>query len=136
VDIDELLGRLSDVRKIGPQAWRARCPAHGGRSLQLKLENDGRILLWCWGCGGSEPPLRALGLTLAALFPEGPKDHHFAPVRRRTSALEVLDLARHECLVASMIITDGLERELTQKERDRLLSAAHRLLELHSESAR
>src|SRR5882762_4853451 len=69
--LDEFLDRLSGVEGHGEQ-YAARCPAHedARASLSLTAGTDGRILLKCHAGCTSEAVVRALGLTLADLFPD------------------------------------------------------------------
>lgn len=39
---------LGDAQRKG-RAWRCRCPLHGGRSLELRDGDGGRVLATCWG---------------------------------------------------------------------------------------
>jgi hypothetical protein len=66
------LSRLQGVRQRG-DGWRADCPnghqkAHG--SLAITEAADGRVMLHCFACGDTPGILRALGLEMAALFPD------------------------------------------------------------------
>jgi hypothetical protein len=68
---DELLSRLSKVRKGSNGNYMACCPAHEDRaaSLAIKEGNDGAILINCFaGCGAHEV-LDALGVTWSDLYP-------------------------------------------------------------------
>jgi len=69
MSVEELLGRLKDVRQTGPNQWQARCPAHDDRKPSLSIKVDsGQILLYCHaGCNTTEI-LHVLGLTEADLF--------------------------------------------------------------------
>ena len=65
-----LLDRLEHVTKYGT-GWRAKCPAHDGKStssLSIAAADDGRILIHCFG--GCEPLaiVHAVGLELSDLF--------------------------------------------------------------------
>jgi hypothetical protein len=69
-----LLAKLNGVRPLG-DGYQARCPAHGDNdpSLSLNEGDDGRALLHCHAGCTAEEIVGALGLTLADLFPDGPK---------------------------------------------------------------
>lgn len=69
---DDLLSRLSKVRKMGPDRWMACCPAHGDKSPSLSIRecSDGRVLIHCWTGCSTESIIDAIGLTFDALFPE------------------------------------------------------------------
>lgn len=65
----QLLGRLEGVITTG-KGWRARCPAHGGRSASLAITqgDNGTLLVHCFaGCQVSDV-LGAVGLQIADLF--------------------------------------------------------------------
>jgi hypothetical protein len=60
----EIAAALGEARREG-RAWRCRCPLHGGRSLELRDGDAGRVLATCWaGCDRREVlgELRSLGL--------------------------------------------------------------------------
>jgi len=126
-----LLSRLDRVRESGPGKWRARCPAHDGKSLSLAVaEVDGRVLLKCFaGCETSNV-LGALGLRMADLF-EKPLDHH-APLQRSPwSARDVLELALVETTVVGIVASDFLQRRsIGEQDWRRLAAASARLKDL------
>ncbi len=69
--IDGLLSKLDGVRQTRPGKWRARCPAHEGKSLSLSIAeaDTGSVLLYCFaGCGATEV-LAVLGLQFSDLYP-------------------------------------------------------------------
>lgn len=71
--IEKILERLEKVKGRDPK-WLARCPAHddNGPSLSLKSLDDGRVLVHCFaGCGASDV-MASIGMTLSALYPDGP----------------------------------------------------------------
>jgi hypothetical protein len=84
VTIDQLVPRLNKARR-GSNGWTACCPAHNDSnpSLSIATGSDGRILLHCHR--GCEPAniRRALGITLAQLFPDSPTQ----PTRTANPAL-------------------------------------------------
>lgn len=76
--IDELLSRLSHVKKTGNNRWMACCPAHDDKtpSLALQALPSGQILLRCFsGCEAIDV-VQGVGLSLADLFPEGGLKHY------------------------------------------------------------
>lgn len=103
IGIDALLHRLERVQRSS-QGWRADCPnSHKSRgSLSVSQGDDGRILMHCFaGCSASDV-LGALGLALADVMPERPRDE--SPEARRT--------ARERFRLASVTAAAGvLERE-------------------------
>ncbi len=80
-----VLDRLDHLREIRPGQYRAKCPAHDGKStdsLSIAEGSDGTVLLHCWGACPNEDVVAALGLTLKDLFP--PRD--LAPEDRQAYA--------------------------------------------------
>ena len=67
----ELLSRLENVRPERDGQWSARCPVHEDRrnSLSVGIASDGAVLLKCHAGCNTADVLRAVGLTLADLFP-------------------------------------------------------------------
>lgn len=81
---DVLLSHLERVHKTGPASWRADCPNGHQRargSLAITESGDGTILLHCFACHDVQGILTAVGLDLADLFPNKPKDQ--SPEGRR-----------------------------------------------------
>ncbi|MFY4728331.1 hypothetical protein [Nitrospira sp. BLG_2] len=74
--IDWFLGHLNRVRSNGTDKWMCQCPAHEDRtpSLSVRLGEDGRILLNCFGACPPQAVVGALGLSLADLFPDSEPD--------------------------------------------------------------
>ena len=72
MSIDTLLNALDKVRPTGYKKWMAKCSVHEDKtpSLAIKLLDDGRILLHCFGCGaGAIEIINALGIDQNILFP-------------------------------------------------------------------
>lgn len=69
--IYSILARLRRVRQSG-KGWMAECPGHDDRkpSLHVGEEDDGRIRMRCFAGCSREDVVRAMGLTLADLFPQ------------------------------------------------------------------
>lgn len=100
---DILLAHLENVKRTGDGRWIARCPAHKDRraSLAVRELGDGRVLAHCFaGCSIAEV-LAAVGLDIAALFPEktyvGGK-----PERRPFPATDVLRALSFETMIVSL----------------------------------
>lgn len=92
-----LAERLGGV-PVGRGRWSARCPAHqdGSPSLRIGEGREGRALLHCFaGC----PPaaiLASIGLTMAALWPAGPR-----PTPAETRAAREAKARQHAAQQAS-----------------------------------
>ena len=74
--VDLVLSRLglNKVKKVSG-GYMARCPVHDDKnpSLSITEGNDGRVLLKCFAGCSTEEIVKALGLTMADLFPPGSK---------------------------------------------------------------
>lgn len=129
---DTLLSRLGGVRKRGPSAWSAKCPAHADRSpsLSIKETADGRTLLHCFGGCSVDQVLGAVGLEINALFPPRPATPGAGTKRERRpfNAQELLDLAAFEASIVVLITADVVAGK--DADRDRLIEAARRLQEV------
>lgn len=124
-----LLERLHDVREVGPGRWVACCPAHDDRSPSLSVRelDDGRVLLHDFAGCEAGAVLGAVGLVYSDLFP--PRDLPTQPrVRKPWSSQQLLLLAEREIRVATLIISDIVERRaVNQDDLKRLALAAGRL---------
>jgi hypothetical protein len=134
---DRLLARLERVERHGT-GWRARCPAHRGKSqdsLSIAVADDGRLLVHCFaGCEALEI-VRAAGLELADLLPER-ITHSATSAQRRelrqsarqaqwAAALGVLEFEARIVAVAADQIAAG--EPLNHEDRARLGLALERV---------
>lgn len=100
---DILLAHLENVKHTGDGRWIARCPAHEDRraSLAVRELGDGRVLAHCFaGCSVTEV-LGAVGLDMAALFPEKTIVDG-RPERRPFPATDVLRALSFETMIISL----------------------------------
>lgn len=134
--VEDLLSRLSGVKKNGPDKWIARCSAHEDRSPSLAIkEEDGKILLHCFAGCPVDDVLGAVGLEMQDLFP--PKDpaqwerQQEKPVRigsMRFAAIDALRCLKGEGSVVLLLACDLAEgKVLSPSELDRLTTACARL---------
>ena len=132
---DILISRLEGVIKSG-SGWRARCPAHDGKSTSLAITegDNGAVLVHCFAGCAVHDVLAAVGLELADLFPERIKDT--SPETRRaaresfkrcgwTAALGVLARESAVIEVAGHDLAAG--KALSATDHDRLLVACDRI---------
>jgi len=99
---DQVFSRLSHLKQVGTDKWRARCPSHDsdGPSLSLAIADDDRLLIKCHaGCGALDV-LHAIGCSWEDCFPEMDKHHrslaHDFNIRPRGSIDDrVVELASH-----------------------------------------
>ncbi len=129
MSVDTLLSRLENVKRTGAGRWIARCPAHEDRraSLSIRELDSGVILLHDFaGCSVQEV-VAAVGLDMAALFPER-EIQHGKPERRPIPAADILRCVAFEALVVSAAAGAIMAGEpLSSVDRDRLILAAGRL---------
>ena len=127
-----LLSRLERVRKTGTDRWMASCPAHQDKtpSLSIREAEDGKVLIHCFGGGcGATDILEAVGLTLDAIFPDGPrkfsrgeKPNHWHAMREAVKAIQSDAILM---LVYVESVAKGLEP--TASDREMLAAAAGRI---------
>lgn len=126
---DALLSRLENVKRTGPGRWIARCPAHADKraSLSVRELEDGRILVHDFAQCSVQEVVAAVGLDMAALFPEREMQHG-KPERRPIPAADILRCVAFEALVVSAAAGAMLAGEpLSSVDRERLMLAAARL---------
>jgi hypothetical protein len=119
-NIDNLLSRLDKVKSKGSGKWLALCPAHADKrpSLAIKLTDDDKILLKCWGACDVESIVSAIGLTLSDLMPEKPQGYNRTRARvPRFSKTEMFDRLLHESIILSLAIRQLMSgKELSQAD--------------------
>lgn len=137
MNIDALLGRLRNVRRTGPQSWRAACPnghEHARDSLSLAVCSDGRILVHCFACLDTYGALATIGLTFADLYPVRIGD---TAQNTRASAREALRhgewsaairvVSREACVAQCAAAALQRGSVLTEDDADRLALAIQRI---------
>jgi hypothetical protein len=79
--IDNFVQLLAETRPTS-RGWRARCPAHQGKSFSLSIREaeDGRILVHCFAGCPTEIVCHALHLPVRELF--GPSLQDAAEIQR------------------------------------------------------
>lgn len=126
---EALLAQLDSVKRTGDGRWIARCPAHEDRraSLAVRELGDGRVLAHCFaGCSINEV-LGAVGLDLAALFPEK-SNIDGKPERRPFPAADVLRAVSFETIIVSLAASQLAKgKPLSLDDLERLKLAASRL---------
>jgi hypothetical protein len=133
VRIEEFLSRLQKVKKTGPNNWMACCPAHNDKnpSLTVAVGDNGGIIVKCFPGCSFEEIISSLGLQAHELMPERPEGREFVKgLRRPFPAADVLAAVEQESLtvaVAAYNIANGIE--LDEKDRERMLTAYHRIAE-------
>lgn len=129
----EALGSLLDAVRWqrDRQAFRARCPAHGGGADTLSVRihpTDERLQLVCFAGCGALSVLDALGLRWEALYPDRSKtDNRMRklPPPPYRDALIGIDHEAHVIAIAAGRIEAG--HTLTPADLERLTLAASRI---------
>ena len=127
-DVERLLQKLEGVRRTGDGRWRAKCPVHNVRMQSLVIrEDNGTILLHCFGGCETGDVLAAVGMTASDLFP--PRVETFAPGKReRWAPAEVWRAVGFEAKVACIIAYDMAAGVVPSPETvERLTLAADRI---------
>jgi hypothetical protein len=130
MNIDNLLSRLQKVRKgFNPDTWQACCPAHkdNSPSLALKVLNDGRILLHCFGGCGQREVTDALGLNTSDLFPA--REYVASSGKPAFSAHDVLRAISSEAQIVAMCGSELSKHPLSKADHHRLFTAVSRIQE-------
>jgi hypothetical protein len=115
---EDLTGRLEGVIKTG-RGWRARCPAHGGKSASLAITeaDNGTLLVHCFAGCQVHDVLAAVGMEVGDLFvrkdlrsmspSERSQLRQAAMLPRWRAALEVLHHEAGVVLIAANKVGDG-----------------------------
>ena len=111
---ESVFTKLSHLKQVGKDRWRARCPAHDsdGPSLALAIADDDRLLIKCHaGCGALDV-LHALGCSCEDCFPEMHK-HHRSLARefdiRPAGSIDdrVVELAQHSASLTERQVAEA-----------------------------
>jgi len=90
--VQQILAQLEDVVQVGPDQWKARCPAHQDDTPSLYVAvRNGRVLLHDFGGCSTQEVLDALGLEWSDLFLDdnsGPK----TPYRKKETQYFIRNL--------------------------------------------
>lgn len=132
MSVENLLSRLSKVRRRGGGQWMASCPCHEDKTPSLSIKDDnGTILLHCFSqqCPPSDI-CDSIGFDIVDLFP--PSDNYDAsqPRQKRQfyDAAQVLEGLAFEILVVQIISKYMLNNgKITLDERERLVKAISRI---------
>lgn len=126
--LEKLLQRLDKVTRIGPDRYKACCPAHFDKTPSLAIKDvDGRILIHCFSQCETADVLAAIGLTFAELMPEQ-TGQNFKRDKKPFYASDVLQIIRDEARIVAVFACDMARGVvLNQSNKDRLLLAASRI---------
>lgn len=126
-----LLDRLEGVIKTG-RGWRARCPAHHGKTASLAIAqgDNGTLLVHCFAGCDVYDVLSAVGLQVSGLFvkrdlrsmspAERSRLRQAAMLPRWCAALEVLSHEAAVLLIAADKLGEGFELDDDELTRMRI----------------
>ena len=129
MSLERLLGSLSKV-KGRKGSWTACCPAHPDKSpsLAIRMVDDGRILLHCFGGCSVHEVLGALGMDMNDLFPDTGEDKK--AMKPAFYATDLLRIIAFESLVVSLAANSIHKGEkLSEQEMGRMKTASERIRE-------
>ena len=77
--LEDFISRLEYVRKVGPDQYYARCPAHDSHSTKLSIglgRDRDRIVMKCWTreCS-AKSIMESVGLSENDMWPDDPHKH-------------------------------------------------------------
>jgi len=117
-----LVDQLDKVVSIGPNRWKACCPAHADKSPSLSIRQleDGRVLLHCFAGCSAEEVVGSVGFDMQDLFPDTEKNYRSNVPKQAQRSMDhwVLEIAKADRL-------KGIKA--SQKDRVRELEAFKRL---------
>ena len=128
--IENLLSRLSKVKRNGNNQWMACCPAHLDKtpSLAIKDVGDGRILLNCLAGCGTEDVLDFIGMSFEDIMPPKLIDNRVAPIKQRVYASDALKVIQLESRIVLMAAYElRRNKPMTEDDLARLELAMERI---------
>ena len=136
MSIQTILSKLHKVRSRGGGKWMACCPVHHDKTPSVSIKDDnGTILMKCWGCGASGVDIcAAIGEDVSELFPETDYSNYSHSDYERSAkhrsyfpAEQVLEALQTETLVVYMIAKDIIENGITEPVKERLMQSVIRI---------
>lgn len=129
MSIQKLLSKLVGVKQTGKNRWMARCPAHSDRTASLSIaeHEKGYILCNCFAGCDINQVLESVGLGLNDLFEQRLPDR--LGQRPHLQFNEVLILIKREVMVVAMCGSRRMNKQLSEKDHDRLFTAVSRINE-------
>src|SRR5471032_2150899 len=128
--IENLLQRLDKVKRRSADKWLACCPAHddSSPSLAIRVLDDGRILIHCFGGCGAAEVLHEIGMSFSDLYPAPTDGYYLQKIRKPFNATDILTGVAFEVLIAWIFAKQlATNQQLSETERARLLVCASRL---------
>lgn len=127
MSLDAILSRLSKVKGRNG-SWTACCPAHDDKSPSLAIrEEDGKVLLHCFGGCEVSAIVGALGMDMTDLFP--PSEPKYPPAPKvKFFASDLLKVIALEAAIVSIAAYDMAKgKTLPKVDLDRLHLAYERI---------
>jgi hypothetical protein len=124
---EAILSRLSKVKGRNG-AWTACCPAHDDKSPSLAIrEDDGKVLLHCFGGCEVSSIVAAVGMEMTDLFP--PSEPKYQPQPKvKFFASDLLRVIGLEAAIVSIAAYDMAKgKTLPKVDLDRLQLAYERI---------
>ena len=121
--VDVILNALPKIRSDGKSKWRAPCPVHDGKNLNLMISErpDGSVGCYCFVCGANGlAVVDALSVDRQELF--APDDGYERPAISR----EMLITEAQDKLVIAMAMNQK-DSYMTLQDKRRLKLAKERL---------
>lgn len=127
--IENFLQNLTKVRGRNGR-WTACCPAHNDKSpsLAIRLTDDGRILLHCFGGCSVHSIVTAVGMDLTDLFP--PRDGEYRASKSAFTAADLLRVIAFESSIVYLVASDiARGKEVSSDDIERVKLASERIEE-------
>jgi hypothetical protein len=127
VTVEAILSRLEKVKGRNG-SWTACCPAHDDKSPSLAIrEQDGKVLLHCFGGCEVSSIVAALGMEMTDLFP--PSEPKYPPAPKvKFFATDLLRVIALEAAIVSVAAYDMAKgKALPKADLDRLQLAYQRI---------
>lgn len=129
--IDSILSHLSKVKSNGHGRWTACCPHHQDKSpsLAIRLVDDGRILLHCFGGCSVAEVVGAMGMSINDLFP--PREIGAKPaVKPAFYASDLLRIIKTETTIVALLAADMARgKQIPEADLTRAKLASERIFE-------
>lgn len=112
MNINEILVKLSGVKKTGHGRYVAKCPAHADRAPSLAVaERDNRILMKCFGGCSINDVLASIDMSMSDLYP----DRVGGKIKSAFNAYDVIKCLNTEALIVLLAARDVLSVEKTER---------------------
>jgi len=133
--LNQLLAKLDKVKSLSNGKWLACCPAHSDKSpsFTIKLADNDRILLHCFGGCSVNEILDAVDMEMSDLYPESTL-YQKGSKPPRFNKYELFDRLITETGIISLSITQLLEgKNLNPIDLNRVLLAVSTIEDIDRE---